>query len=76
MSNYDRELLFGGQVRVGAEVINGTGDVQVDVAQGPGEDAESVMLSMTPEQALDFARLLADKAHEAMAVRWKRALAL
>lgn len=73
MSNYNWESLkgFEEQVSVSAEVINGTGDVRVDVKQEPREDAEMVMLHMTPEQALDFAVLLANQAHEAMRVRWK-----
>ena len=73
MSNYNWKALKGLEelVSVGAEVVNGTGQVQVRVRQEPGEEAEKVFLGMTAGQALDFASLLADQAHEAMREQWK-----
>lgn len=73
MGNYSREALkgFEEQVIVGAEVVNGTGDVMLTARQHEGDDAETVILHMTPEQALDFAVLLANQAHEAMRQQWK-----
>ncbi len=72
MSNYNRESLKGFEelVIVGAEVVNGTGDVTLYARQHDGEDAESVILHFTPTQALDFARLLSQQAHEAMRAKW------
>ena len=75
MSNYDREALrgFGERVIVGAEVVNGTGDVMLFARQHDGEDSHSVILHFTPDQALDFARLLSQQAHEAMRAKWNEA---
>ena len=52
MSNYDREALrgFGERVIVGAEVVNGTGDVMLFARQHDGEDSHSVILHFTPDQ--------------------------
>ena len=75
MSNYDRESLrgFGERVIVSAEVVNGTGDVMLFARQHDGEDSDSVILHFTPDQALDFARLLSQQAHEAMRAKWNGA---
>jgi hypothetical protein len=72
VSNYDLESLkdFEEQVTVGAEIVNGTGDVKLVARQHPGDDADTVILHFTPERALDFARLLSQQAHEAMRAKW------
>jgi hypothetical protein len=75
VSNYNRESLkgFEEQIVVGAEVVNGTGGVQLFAREHNGEDADSVIFNFTPEQALDFARLLSQQAHEAMRAKWNEA---
>ena len=75
MSNYNTGSLkgFEEQVFVGAEVVNGTGDVKFTARQDDGEDAGTVILHFTPEQALDLARLLSQQAHEAMRAKWDEA---
>jgi hypothetical protein len=72
VSNYNHESLKGFEelVIIGAEVINGTGDVKLTVRQHEGEDADTVILHFTPDQALDFARLLSRQAHEARRAKW------
>lgn len=76
MSNCNWESLrgFEEQVLVGAEVVNGTGEVRLKLYQKPesmrGEDGDVVFLTMTTGQALDFALLLSQQAHEAMRAKW------
>jgi len=69
VSNYDWETLPGFDVSVGAEVVNGTGQVRINAHQ----DEDTVILTMTPDQALDFAKLLSQQAHEAMRAKWDEA---
>ena len=66
VSNYNWEPLPGFDVGVGAEVVNGTGTVRVNAHAGE----DTVILNMSAEQALDFARLLSQQAHEAMRAHW------
>ena len=66
MSNYDWVTLQDFDVSVGAEVVNGTGQVRVNAHQ----DDDTVILTMPAERALDFARLLSQQAHEAMRAKW------
>lgn len=66
MSNYDWETLPGFDIGVGAEIVNGTGEVRVNAHQ----DDDTVIVDMTADQALNFARLLARKAHEAMGAKF------
>ena len=74
MSNYDWEHLrgFEKQVLVGAEMTGR--EVYLKLYQEPEDDAgESVHLHMTSDQALDFAKLLSQQAHEAMRAKWNEA---
>ena len=76
MSNFDWERLHGfeKQVLVGAEIVNGRGDVWLKVYDDETDQASSyVYLHMTPGQALDFAKLLSRQAHEAMRAKWDEA---
>ena len=76
MSNCNWEGLrdYERQVLVGAEVANGTGEVSLRFFQDPsGDGGDAVFLTMTPDRALDFARLLSQQAHEAMRARWNEA---
>jgi hypothetical protein len=72
VSNYSKEALrgFEDNITVGAEIANGTGEVMLTASQHDGDDADTVILHFTPEQALDFARLLSRQAHEAMRAKW------
>lgn len=73
MSNCNWEHLRGYEehVLVGAEVVNGTGEVRLRLYQEAGDvDAGAVHLNMTADEALDFARLLSQQAHEAMRAKW------
>ena len=73
MSNYDWERLrgFEKQVLVGAEIVNGRGDVWLKVYDDESDEASGhVHLNMTADQALDFAKLLSQQAHEAMRAKW------
>lgn len=71
MSNCNFEALRGFEDRiiVGAEVVNGTGEVRVEFYQAT-DDFSGVHHTLTPEQALDLARLLSQQAHEAMRAKW------
>jgi hypothetical protein len=69
VSNYDWETLPGFDVSVGAEIVNGTGQVRINAHQGE----DTVILTMPAERALDFARLLSQQAHEAMRAKWNEA---
>jgi hypothetical protein len=76
VSNYDWERLrgFEKQVLVGAEIVNGRGDVWLKVFDDETDQASSyIHLRMTPDQALDFAKLLSRQAHEAMRAKWDEA---
>jgi transcriptional regulator len=68
MSNYSYNTLpgFEEQVIVGAEEINGTGEVVLKVYD-EADDEEGVYLKFTPEETLELSRLLAEKANEALA---------
>lgn len=66
MSNYNWETLPGFDIGVGAEIINGTGMVRINAHHGE----DTVILTMTSDHALDFARLLSQQAHEAMRAKW------
>ena len=66
MSNYNWESLRGFDIGIGAEVVNGTGMVRVNAHDGD----DTVILNMSADQALDFARLLSQQAHEAMRAKW------
>jgi len=68
MSNYDYTGLpgFEEQVIVGAEMINGTGQVLLKVYESADEDAEAVFLTFTPDETFRFSKLLAEKADEAL----------
>jgi hypothetical protein len=74
MSNSNWESLrgFEGLILVGAEVMNGTGEVglKFEAEPIPGIAAEGVDFTLTPEEALEFARLLSRQAHEAMRAKW------
>jgi hypothetical protein len=74
MSNCNWEPLRGyeGLILVGAEVINGTGEVglKFESEPVPGIDPDIVHFTLTPEEALEFARLLSRQAHEAMRAKW------
>ena len=69
MSNYNWETLPGFDVSVGAEVVNGTGEVRINAHQ----HEDTVILTMDAERALDLARLLSQQAHEAMRAKWNEA---
>ena len=77
MSNCGWERLRGyeEQVLVGAEEVNGTGEVRLRVEQGtPGtEEWMGVFLSMSIDDALEFAKLLSRQAHNAMRAKWNEA---
>jgi hypothetical protein len=68
MSNYDYTTLegFEEQVIVGAEMINGTGQVVMKTYESADPNAEPVFLAFTPDEALKLSRLLAEKADEAL----------
>lgn len=74
MSNSNWESLrgFEGLIVVGAEVINGTGDVglRFEAEPVPGIDTAIVHFTLTPDEALDLAKLLSQQAHEAMRAKW------
>ena len=61
-----------GLIVVGAEVVNGTGDVglRFEAEPVPGIEAATVDFTLTPGEALDFAKLLSRQAHEAMRAKW------
>jgi hypothetical protein len=75
VSNYGKESLrgFEDEVTVAAEIINGTGEVRLELHEDRepalGGDVD-MLFSFTPEQALDLARLLSRQAHEAMRAKW------
>lgn len=75
MSNSNWESLpgFEGLIVVGAEVVNGTGEVglRFEDEPVPGIESDTIVYTLTPEQALDFARLLSRQAHEAMRAKWE-----
>jgi hypothetical protein len=75
VSNYNWESLkgFEDQVLVGAEVVNGTGDVKLNTRQHAGGDSDAVILTMPAEKALDLARLISRQAHDAMRQQWNEA---
>ena len=77
MSNYDWERLRGyeEQVLVGAEEVNGTGEVRLRIEEGfPGTEGwNGVFLSMSADDALEFAKLLSRQAHKAMRAKWNEA---
>jgi hypothetical protein len=75
VSNYNWESLpgFEEQVKVGAEVINGIGQVALRFWQDPdgsAGDGEAVFLDMGAEKVLELARLLSRQAHEAIRAKW------
>ena len=75
MSNYNYESLpgFEEQVIVGAEIINGTGQVELRLWQNPAgrvDGGEAVYLCIDAKKALEFARLLSQQAHEAIRAKW------
>jgi hypothetical protein len=72
VSNYNFESLkgFEEEILVAAEVINGTGDVKLVVSPPGTGGEESVIVHFTPDQALAFARLVSQQAHEAMRAKW------
>ena len=72
--NWERLRGYEEQILVGAEVVNGTGEVRLEFLQEPASpDSESLFLTMTPDGALDFAKLLSRQAHEAMRAKWDEA---
>lgn len=74
MSNYNWKSLRGYEdlILVGAEVINGTGEVglKFETEPVPGIEPGIVHFTLAPEDALEFAKLLSQQAHEAMRARW------
>jgi len=66
MSNYDWQALDGYDIAIGAESVNGTGEVRINAHQ----DDDTVIFDMPAEKALDLARLLARQAHEAMRAKF------
>jgi hypothetical protein len=77
VSNYGWERLRGyeEQIMVGAGEVNGTGEVCLRIEEGvPGTDGwNGFFLSMSADDALEFARLLSRQAHEAMRDKWNEA---
>jgi hypothetical protein len=72
MSNYNWEPLKGYEdnILVGAEVVNGTGTVGLRLSNEAEPEPVYLYFDLTPEEALDFAKLLSKQAHEAMQARW------
>ena len=75
MSNYDWESDKGGYFTVGAEVINGTGQVTIrtpipDGTQDcpPGRDFWE---TMTADEALDIGRVIINQAWQAKQAKWR-----
>jgi hypothetical protein len=71
-SNWESPRGYEGLILVGAEVINGTGEVglKFEAEPVPGIEPGIVHFTLTPEEALEFARLLSRQAHEAMRAKW------
>jgi hypothetical protein len=71
-SNWESLEGFEGLIVAGAEVINGTGEVglRFEAEPVPGIDAAIVHFTLTPDEALEFAKLLSRQAHEAMRAKW------
>ncbi len=76
MSNSNWESLCGfeGHIMVGAEVVNGTGDVSLrfeeEAEPAPGQERGIVHFTLTCGEALELAKLLSRQAHEAMRAKW------
>ena len=75
--NWENLRGFEGRILVGAEIVNGTGEVRLRLFETAeplrGEDGDAVFFTLTADQALDFARLLSQQAHEAMRAKWNEA---
>lgn len=69
MSNYDREYFaaLGQRIIVGAEVVNGTGEVLFEFSDDV--DQERVIFVMPHEQAMDFALFIMRKVQKAWSVQ-------
>lgn len=70
MSNYDWQAIEGYGLSVGAEIMNGTGEVRISVLEETAPDDDVVTVDMPAEKALDLARLIARQAHEAMRAKF------
>lgn len=70
LSNYDWETLPGYDLSVGAEVMNGTGEVRINARNEAEPDRDALILDMPAEKALDLAVLIARQAHEAMRAKF------
>jgi hypothetical protein len=70
-SNWEHLRGYEDRILVGAEVINGTGEVGLKFFEEAGPDkGDMVFFTLTIDAALDFARLLSAQAHEAMRAKW------
>lgn len=68
MSNYDWQTDKSGTFRIGAEVVNGTGQLVIRSA-----DERDLYAEMTADEALELASTLANQAFEAKRVQWRTA---
>ena len=70
VGNFDWQLLDGYDFSVGAEIVNGTGEVRINARDEAAPDEAALIVNMPAEKALDLARLLARQAHEAMRAKF------
>jgi hypothetical protein len=72
-SNWESLPGFENLIVVGAEVVQGTGMVglRLEAEPVPGIESATLLYSLTAEDALYLAKLLARQAHEAMLAKWQ-----